>query len=68
MGFSYVYVGCGFWAATHDNWAKAIRKIVLKGGDADANALVAGAYLGCNVRFDALSQHLVISLSNFMLN
>ena len=62
MGYTYICVGCGFWAGRQGDWAQAIRKIVLKGGDADTNAAVAGAYLGCKVGFDALPQHLVTGL------
>lgn len=58
MGYTYKCLGCAFWALTQDDWMQAIGKIVLKGGDADTNAAVAGSLIGCKVGFSRLPMNL----------
>jgi ADP-ribosylglycohydrolase len=65
MGFTYFCLACGFWGSRQQDWVTAMRKIVLKGGDADTNGAVAGAVLGCKLGFDALPQHLVTGMRHY---
>ncbi|ESO99422.1 hypothetical protein LOTGIDRAFT_158508 [Lottia gigantea] len=46
---TYKAMGAGFWALKQRNFRQAITDIVMEGGDADANACVAGAMLGCKL-------------------
>ncbi|WAR25846.1 hypothetical protein MAR_011550 [Mya arenaria] len=52
--YTYKAVGAGFWALRQKDFRQAIQAIVLEGGDADANAAVAGALLGCKLGLDAI--------------
>ncbi|OMJ66732.1 hypothetical protein SteCoe_36325 [Stentor coeruleus] len=63
MGYTYKCLGCAFWALTKDDWIQAIGEIILKGGDADTNAAVAGSLIGCKVGFS----HLPMNLFNQLL-
>ncbi|XP_021376119.1 uncharacterized protein LOC110464950 isoform X2 [Mizuhopecten yessoensis] len=47
IGYTYKSMGSAFWALKQKNFREAITKIVMEGGDADSNACVAGALLGC---------------------
>ncbi|KAL5015164.1 hypothetical protein ScPMuIL_009434 [Solemya velum] len=47
-------LGAGFWALRQKDFRMAIQSIILEGGDAGANAAVAGALLGCKVGLDEL--------------
>ena len=62
MGYTYICLGCSFWAARQNNWIDAIQRIVLEGGDADTNAAVAGALLGCKIGYNNLPQNLIAEL------
>ncbi|XP_076447765.1 ADP-ribosyl-[dinitrogen reductase] glycohydrolase-like isoform X2 [Babylonia areolata] len=54
IGFTYKSMGSGFWALKKDDFRKAIQKITMEGGDADTNACVAGAVLGCKLGWDSI--------------
>jgi ADP-ribosylglycohydrolase len=62
IGYTYKCIGCGFWALKMEDWMESIKTVVLEGGDADTNAAVAGALLGCKLGFNALPQNLVDEL------
>ncbi|XP_033745094.1 ADP-ribosylarginine hydrolase Tri1-like isoform X2 [Pecten maximus] len=47
IGYTYKSMGSAFWALKQTNFREAITEIVMEGGDADSNACVAGAVLGC---------------------
>lgn len=47
---------CAFWAAVHhDSYEDAIDEVILRGGDTDTNAAIAGALLGARLGFDAMN-------------
>ncbi|XP_070193003.1 ADP-ribosyl-[dinitrogen reductase] glycohydrolase-like [Littorina saxatilis] len=54
IGFTYKSMGAGFWALKQDDFRKAIQKVTMQGGDADSNACVAGAMLGCKLGMDKI--------------
>ncbi|XP_046568085.1 ADP-ribosylarginine hydrolase Tri1-like [Haliotis rubra] len=54
MNHTYKTLGAGFWALKQKDFRTAIRDIVMEGGDADANASLAGAFLGCKLGLDAI--------------
>ncbi len=37
------------WALRHNNYEWAVSRVVQEGGDADSNAIVCGALLGCKL-------------------
>ncbi|XP_060079756.1 ADP-ribosylarginine hydrolase Tri1-like [Ylistrum balloti] len=47
IGYTYKSMGTAFWALKQENIRETITKIVMEGGDADSNACVAGALMGC---------------------
>ncbi|XP_060079760.1 ADP-ribosyl-[dinitrogen reductase] glycohydrolase-like [Ylistrum balloti] len=54
IGYTYKTMGSGFWALKQQNFREAITKIIMEGGDADTNACVAGAMLGCKYGAEAI--------------
>lgn len=54
IGYTFKSMGCGFWGLKQNDFRKAITKIVMQGGDADSNACVAGALLGCKLGLEAI--------------
>ncbi|XP_061193948.1 ADP-ribosyl-[dinitrogen reductase] glycohydrolase-like isoform X1 [Saccostrea echinata] len=56
IGYTFKTLGSGFWALKQNDFRKAITKIVMQGGDADTNASVAGALLGCKLGLEAIPQ------------
>uniref|UniRef100_K1R3A1 Uncharacterized protein n=1 Tax=Magallana gigas TaxID=29159 RepID=K1R3A1_MAGGI len=54
IGYTFKSLACGFWALKQNDFRKAITKIVMQGGDADTNACVAGALLGCKLGLAAI--------------
>nr|XP_034316439.1 ADP-ribosyl-[dinitrogen reductase] glycohydrolase-like [Crassostrea gigas] len=56
IGYTFKTLGSGFWALKQNDFRKAITKIVLQGGDADTNACVAGALLGCKLGIEAIPE------------
>ncbi|OWF39517.1 uncharacterized protein LOC110464941 isoform X2 [Mizuhopecten yessoensis] len=54
IGYTYKTMGAGFWALKQENFRKTITKIIMEGGDADTNACVAGALLGCKYGVDTI--------------
>ncbi|KAH9488680.1 hypothetical protein Btru_042156 [Bulinus truncatus] len=54
IGYTYKCLGAGFWALRQNNFQKAIIKLVMEAGDADTNAAVAGALLGCKLGLSAI--------------
>lgn len=56
IGYTFKTLGSGFWALKQNDFRKAITKIVLQGGDADTNAWVAGALLGCKLGIEAIPE------------
>jgi ADP-ribosylglycohydrolase len=65
QGFTYLCLAAAFWAARQDDWSFAVREICWRGGDADTNAAVAGAILGCKLGFQMIPQSLVRELKHF---
>jgi len=52
MGYTFKCLGCGIWALRCGGrlgFEEAMRQVILEGGDADTNACVAGALLGCHL-------------------
>ncbi|CAH1265719.1 Hypp3232 [Branchiostoma lanceolatum] len=49
IGYTYKTLGAGFWALRQNDFRKAIERITMEAGDADTNAAVAGALLGCRL-------------------
>ncbi|CAC5424622.1 unnamed protein product [Mytilus coruscus] len=62
IGYTYKSMGTGFWALKQDNFRKAITKVMLQGGDADTNACVGGALLGCKLGLSALPESWLMKL------
>ncbi|XP_052082859.1 ADP-ribosylarginine hydrolase Tri1-like isoform X3 [Mytilus californianus] len=56
IGYTYKSMGTGFWALKQDDFRKTITKIMMQGGDADSNACVGGALLGCKLGMSALPE------------
>lgn len=54
IGYTYKSMGSGFWALKQDNFRTAIQNVTMEGGDADTNACVAGALLGCKLGMSAI--------------
>ncbi|CAH1782706.1 unnamed protein product [Owenia fusiformis] len=54
IGYTYKTLGAGFWALKQTNFRKAIQAITMEAGDADTNAAVAGALLGCKLGFEEI--------------
>ena len=65
LGYTYLCFGTAFWAVRQVLWTDAIREICIRGGDADTNAAVAGAALGCKVGFRGLPGDLVQQMIHF---
>ena len=65
LGYTYLCFGSAFWAVRQGEWTQAIREICVRGGDADTNAAVAGAGLGCKVGYRLLPEQLVQQLKHF---
>ena len=66
IGYTYKCLAAGLWALraadTGADFATAIRALVAEGGDADTNAAVGGALLGCRLGFSALPGEWVAQL------
>jgi len=57
IGYTYKPLGAACWAFLHaDDFKEAILAITMEAGDADSNAVVAGAILGARVGFNRLPQ------------
>ncbi|XP_052082828.1 ADP-ribosylarginine hydrolase Tri1-like isoform X2 [Mytilus californianus] len=56
IGYTYKSMGTGFWALKQDDFRKTITTIMMQGGDADSNACVGGALLGCKLGMSALPE------------
>lgn len=56
IGYTYKTLGAGFWALKQDDFRQAIQTVVMQGGDADTNACVAGALLGCRLGLDKIPE------------
>lgn len=55
IGYTLKSLGAGCWAFLHaESFREAIQKIVMEAGDADSNAVVAGAMLGARFGYAAL--------------
>ncbi|XP_033746094.1 ADP-ribosylarginine hydrolase Tri1-like [Pecten maximus] len=64
--YTYKTLGAGLWALRQKDFRQAIQDILLEGGDADANAAVAGALLGCKLGVEAIPPTWIESLSHRM--
>jgi len=66
MGFVGKTLRVAVWAYFHmdEDFKDVIKTIVLKGGDADTNACVAGAILGARVGFSALPQDWIAKMAH----
>ncbi|XP_078596431.1 uncharacterized protein LOC144873213 [Branchiostoma floridae x Branchiostoma japonicum] len=62
IGYTYKTLGAGFWALRQDNFRKAIERITMEAGDADTNAAVAGALLGCRLGRKSLPESWVMKM------
>jgi ADP-ribosylglycohydrolase len=56
LGYTLKAFGAGFYALRSQDLVSSISKIVYEGGDADSNAAVAGALLGCLIGYHQLPQ------------
>jgi ADP-ribosylglycohydrolase len=58
IGYTLKCMACGIWAFKnrHRQYKEVILDIILKGGDADTNAAVAGAILGATIGYESLPQ------------
>ncbi|XP_078679053.1 uncharacterized protein LOC144914764 [Branchiostoma floridae x Branchiostoma belcheri] len=56
IGYTYKTLGAGFWALRQDDFRVAIERITMEAGDADTNAAVAGALLGCKLGMKSLPE------------
>ena len=54
IGYTLKCMGAGFWALRQSDFRAALEEMVYEGGDADTNAAVAGALLGCKLGMKAL--------------
>lgn len=63
--YTYKCMGSGFAALRHGDFVTGIQKIILQAGDADTNAAVAGAMLGCRVGYSGLPKEWVEGLVHF---
>jgi len=55
IGYTYKCVGSAFYCLrTATDYKKSIVELIMEAGDADSNAAVAGALIGCKLGFDAL--------------
>ncbi|KAL8559171.1 hypothetical protein ACOMHN_048418 [Nucella lapillus] len=64
IGYTYKTMGSGFWALKKDHFRKALQELVMEGGDADTNAAVAGALLGCKLGLGKLPRSWVTGLKH----
>ncbi|GAB1599439.1 uncharacterized protein LOC115215915 [Argonauta hians] len=55
-------VGVAMWALKQKDFRKTLQEIVMEGGDADANAAVSGAVLGCKLGLDAIPKSWIDNL------
>ncbi|PVD24337.1 hypothetical protein C0Q70_14817 [Pomacea canaliculata] len=62
--YTFKAVGAGFWALKQKDFRNALQDIVMEGGDADANAAVAGALLGCKLGLSAIPVTWIESLAH----
>ncbi|KAI8503647.1 hypothetical protein Bbelb_186180 [Branchiostoma belcheri] len=56
IGYTYKTLGAGFWALRQNDFRTAIERITMEAGDADTNAAVAGALLGCKLGMKSLPE------------
>jgi ADP-ribosylglycohydrolase len=54
IGYTYKTMGSGFYALRETNFTRAIMRVTWESGDADTNAAVAGAMLGCKLGYTKL--------------
>ena len=54
IGFTYKAMGAALWAVRCQSFEQAISAIVREAGDADTNAIVAGAVLGAKLGMSAI--------------
>lgn len=63
IGYTYKCLSAGIWGLTSDlDFEEIISQLVAAGGDADTNAAVAGALVGCRIGFSRLPQHWMAQL------
>lgn len=71
IGYTYKTLGAGLYLLTRDissfsspseAFKTLITELILEGGDADTNAAVAGALLGCRIGFEGLPKEWVVGL------
>lgn len=57
IGYTFKCLGAGMWALRSDlSFRQAMNAVIQEGGDADTNAAVAGALLGCRLGFSRLPE------------
>jgi len=55
IGYTFKALACGLWALrSQASFQETIQEVTRRGGDADTNAVVCGALLGCARGYDAL--------------
>ncbi|XP_052085314.1 ADP-ribosylarginine hydrolase Tri1-like [Mytilus californianus] len=62
--YTYKTLGAAMWGLRQKDFRQAIQDIVMEGGDADANAAVAGALLGCKLGIQAIPRTWIDQLGN----
>jgi ADP-ribosylglycohydrolase len=60
MGYTFKAVGAGFYSLrTATEFEPTVRKVIMEAGDADTNAAVCGALMGCKFGFSGLPKSLL---------
>jgi len=59
IGYTFKTMGSGFYALRENNFARALMRVTWESGDADTNAAVAGAMLGCKLGYTKIPKRWV---------
>lgn len=60
MGYTFKALGAGFYGLRHaTDFSTTLKKVIMQAGDADSNAAVCGALMGCKFGFGGLPQDLL---------
>eukprot|EP01105_Mastigella_eilhardi_P009492 TRINITY_DN2240_c0_g1_i1.p1 TRINITY_DN2240_c0_g1~~TRINITY_DN2240_c0_g1_i1.p1 ORF type:complete len:284 (-),score=51.23 TRINITY_DN2240_c0_g1_i1:99-908(-) len=63
MGFTFKTLGAAFWAFhLFKGWQESVQAVILEAGDADTNAAVAGALVGCRLGYSSLPKDMLLAL------
>lgn len=60
MGYTFKALGAGFYGLrTESGFKPTIKQVIMEAGDADSNAAVCGALMGCRIGFSGLPEDLL---------